>query len=54
MKGEDLRQYGLLAVVMDDRVAETHFDVFLYLISHALKDLIPRQAVAIHRALYPQ
>jgi hypothetical protein len=54
MKGEDLRQYGLLPVVLDDRVAETHFDLFFYLVMHALKDLIPRQAVAIDRALYPQ
>ena len=54
MEGKDLGQDGLLVIVLDDGVAEAHFNFFLYLVAHSLQDLIPGELVALHRAMYPQ
>lgn len=50
MQGKDLRQNRLLAVVLDDGVAQAHFDFLIYLVAHALDNIVPRQVVALHGA----
>ena len=54
MNGQDLGQDSLLAIVLDDGITKLHFYFLVDLIPHALQDIFPVEAIAFHRALYPQ